>query len=405
MTPITHEKLASIMEGVICIPYEDLRDGIRPTASQVEILGDLIAQVPRYDPIAPATYLKVLEMAIRCDSPSAVELILPLLSQEDLQEGLTIAVQELRSEAVALLIPLTDPAADNSAALRLAVASRPRPFSSWDDREECVRALLCVSDATVFNSEPLRSEIEGAMQPEVIQMLLSASDAKAGHSGALRAAARRGDPEILALLLPASDPEASQSDALMLAAKLGHAECVELLLSASNIAEANDRALFLAAENGHAKCVKALLPFSNPLADDSYALCMAAENGHASCVEILIPVSDPKSDDSYALRRSAERGHSECVRLLAPVSEVLSRDSFALRSAVAGGHCEAVAALLLAEPFLASRCDLRILRAKASAEGRVAVEQVLASFIEQVEITSLLAAEPCCDRRATVSRL
>ena len=401
ITPITHKDLASIMEDVICRPYEGLM--VRPTAFQVEILGDIIAQAPCCDPIAPGTYLKALKMAIRCDSTPAVELILPLLSPEDLQEGLTIAVQELRPEAVARLIPLTDPAADNSAALRLAVASRPR--SSCADREACVRALLSVSDATVFNSEPLRSEIEGAMQPEVIQMLLSASDAKAAHSSALRSAARRGDPDVLALLLPVSDPEASQSDALMLAAKLGHAECVELLLLASNIAEANNRALFLAAENGHAKCVRALLPFSNPLADDSYALCMATENGHAECVKLLIPVSDPKSDDSYALRRAAELGDSECVRLLAPVSDIFSRDSFALRSAVAGGHCEAVAALLLAEPSLASRCDLRKLRAKASAEGDVEVEQVLAAFIEQIEITSLLAAEPGCDRRATTSRL
>lgn len=101
----------------------------------------------------------------------------------------------------------------------------------------------------------------------------------------------------------------------------GHNRCIELLIPVSDPQDNNSGALAAAASRGNCDGVKLLLPVSNPK-DTSTALIAAAQNGNAQCVRILLPVSDPLTNNSAALMVAAKNGHHKCVDILAPVSNV-----------------------------------------------------------------------------------
>ena len=183
---------------------------------------------------------------------------------------------------------------------------------------EYVELLIPVSDPEADDSEALKYAAENG-HDECVELLIPVCDSKMDYSEALMYAAENGHYKCVKLLIPFSDPKVLDSYALQRAAKNGHANCVELLIPVSDPKSENSKALCLAAKNGHANCVELLIPVSDPESNDSKALCLAAKNGHANCVELLIPVSDPESNDSKALRLATENMHDRCVDLLSPV--------------------------------------------------------------------------------------
>lgn len=142
---------------------------------------------------------------------------------------LCYAAKTGNTEEVCRLIPLSDPKARDSQALKLAASN---------GHTECVKLLIPVSG---ISSEALRW---------------------------------------------------AGSEALRWAAYYGHTQCVELLIPVCNPKADGSRALQWAAERGHTECVKLLIPTSDPKEDGSRALQMAARHGHTPCVELLCPVSD-----------------------------------------------------------------------------------------------------------------
>jgi len=108
---------------------------------------------------------------------------------------LLIAAQNGQLGMVEYLIPLCDPKAKNSLALRIAVQN------GWID---------------------------------VVKTLMPVSDIKAEKSAALIMAAGKGFVEIVKELLPHSSPKAQKSRALGVAVQLGHQACVELLYPVSH---------------------------------------------------------------------------------------------------------------------------------------------------------------------------
>lgn len=184
------------------------------------------------------------------------------------------------------------------------------------------------------------------------------------------------------------------------AAEAGDAALCSLLLSQGADPRAScDAALCSAAAAGRVECVRLLIPLSYTSAT-SEALYFSAANGHAECVELLIPVSDPKTKYSRALLISAQRGLLECVRLLLPVSDSLSRRSHLpdlerrnnvpLYAAFDRGRARVVSAMLAHEPRLLKSLNLPALLADSISQGHADLSALLASIIEQQELSASL---------------
>lgn len=176
--------------------------------------------------VAPSSAGSDLLAAIRDDGCDldAVRRLIHLCTREETTEALCTSAEGGHLDAVRLLIPVSDPAADNCEALCLAAEN---------GHLDVVRELLPLSDPKVCNSYPLRW------------------------------AARCGQLDVVAELLPLSDPTAEDCDALRGAAKSGELDVVRLLLPVSD-PKAYSRALFDAAVGGHANVVRELLPVSDP---------------------------------------------------------------------------------------------------------------------------------------------
>lgn len=195
------------------------------------------------------------------------------------QKALLSAARNGRAECLGVLIPLSDPKADNSRAL------------SWAARKGHL---------------------------ECLDLLIPVSDPKASESQALALAAWAGHAECVKRLIPISNPH----DPLPLcwAASNDQIECVKLLIIAPppfNLSLAISRA----SSNGHAECVKILLAVPGALARLSpEPLRWAARAGRIDCVELLLPHSDPLAPEDEsglnALGLAQRENHSEVAALI-----------------------------------------------------------------------------------------
>lgn len=229
------------------------------------------------------------------------------------QGGLEAAAEHGYGTLVRELIPVSDPKANDSYALR---------WAARNGHMEVVKLLMPVSDPGASESRALAWAAEKG-HAKVVELLMPVSDPKAKDSRALAWAAESGHTEVVRLLIPVSDPKADNSAALRWAAQIGHVEVVRLLIPVSDPKVDDSWALAFAANNGHAEVVKLLIPVSNPKADDSCALFWAAKNGHVEVVKLLIPESDPKVIDLKKLEKKelTSPGHQACVELLAQAFE------------------------------------------------------------------------------------
>ena len=96
-----------------------------------------------------------------------------------------------------------------------------------------VKRLIPVSDPKASNSLALRRAATLGYI-DIVEFLIPFSDPKAKHSEALSRAAMYGHTDIVQLLLPVSDPRAKDSEALQLAAKYGNVDIINLLLPVSD---------------------------------------------------------------------------------------------------------------------------------------------------------------------------
>ena len=193
------------------------------------------------------------------------------------QEALRSAARNGRAECLGLLIPISDPKADDSSAL------------SWAARNG---HLKCV------------------------ELLIPVSDPKASGSQALAFAAWAGHVECVKRLIPISNPHDSLP--LCWAASNDHIECVKLLILSPPPFNLS-LPITYASSHGHVECLKALIAAPNALALDSQGLLWAAKAGHIDCVELLLPLSDPLARDDEglnALDLALRDNHSEVAALI-----------------------------------------------------------------------------------------
>lgn len=314
-------------------------------------------------------------------------------------------------DCVRLLIPVSEPTADDSAAL--CAATRARNF-------ECVMLLAPLSNARVDDSAALRSASRHGHH-ECVKLLIPLSDPCARDSEALRWAAANGYVESVALLIPSSDPKALNSRALRAAAGSGRAESVRLLIPVSDPEAGDSDALQLAAASGDLECVKLLAPVSH--IKKSNALNAAVRGGHAECVKLLLEAIasqgesfEPKevfepnpshgvqaSEDapnsatnlknfcSEALGIAAMMGYGECASLLIPASMPLATHPHPFHTAIDRGRANIVALMLSHEPELASLiADPAKLAAEAASHGRVEMAGLMLSIAEARVISSAI---------------
>jgi len=142
------------------------------------------------------------------------------MSIEHNTELLCEASKTGNSEEVRRLIPISDPKAQDSDALRLAAKN---------GHTECARLLIKVSSA--FGMALCWAAHNG--HADCVELLISVPEPIDGLK-ALLWAAERGHAECVKLLIPISDPKKYYSRALQLAVRHGHTPCVELLYPVSD---------------------------------------------------------------------------------------------------------------------------------------------------------------------------
>lgn len=96
-----------------------------------------------------------------------------------------------------------------------------------------VRRLIPISDPKADNSYALRLAV-GNGHIQCVELLIPVSDPKSNDSYALAVAAESGNIQCVALLIPVSQPKKRYSLALQRAVYHGHSQCVELLYPISN---------------------------------------------------------------------------------------------------------------------------------------------------------------------------
>ena len=256
---------------------------------------------------------------------------------------------------------------------------------------ECVKLLIPISNPKADNSSALARAAKHG-HAECVELLIPVSNPNANNSGALGWAVHNGHAECVKLLIPVSDPKHDNSLALRVAAGQGYLECVKLLIPISDPKDDNSAALATAAEHGHTECVKILLPVSDPKADSSYALRLAALHGHAECVELLRFASDPKANDSLALRNAIANGRAGCALLLVPVSDPLIGmvEDVARIASTFDESANVLPTLLALEPRLFDELNFPAILAAATAKGHAKMALLISSIIEQKSLAAHL---------------
>lgn len=183
---------------------------------------------------------------------------------------------------------------------------------------DIVQALIPVSDPKAENSEALRLAALGG-HLDVVRALIPVSDPKADHSVALASATASGSLAVVRELIPVCDPKDHGSAALRQAAECGHLDIVRELIPVSDLGYGDD-AVEAAASNGHADVVRALLPVCNPETDYVLVLVAAVFNGHDDIVKLLTTVCDRDTSGNRALRWVAAGGSSAAVAAFVKVS-------------------------------------------------------------------------------------
>lgn len=152
---------------------------------------------------------------------------LTLQSLEENARRLVQASAKGAIEDVRLLLPVvSDTKKGNSYAYALRQAA-------YNGHADILELLIPLSDPKANNSEALRWAAQWGHTDCVI-LLLPVSDPKANNSEALRRAASKGHAECVKRLIPVCDPKALDSHALMLAASNGHTECTQQLIPFSD---------------------------------------------------------------------------------------------------------------------------------------------------------------------------
>ena len=97
---------------------------------------------------------------------------------------------------------------------------------------KCIKLLIPVSDPKADNSQALSLAARNGYA-DCVKLLIPVSDPKADNSKALSLAARNGYADCVKLLIPVSDPKADNSKALREAQENDHLDCVTLLTHVS----------------------------------------------------------------------------------------------------------------------------------------------------------------------------
>lgn len=229
-----------------------------------------------------------LEAALlHCSSTGDLAGIVQLLSFWPGAQGsahalpLQAAARHGHAECVRLLIPISDPQANDSRALLLAAGN---------GHAECVRLLIPVSDPTV------------------------------DHSWALRLAAENGHEECVRLLLPMSKPDASFA-ALYWAAFFGHAECAKILMPSCNPKDKNSIPLAKALERGHVECAKLLIPVSDLNAVDPKSIAHAVEQEHVGVLALALTSEPSLANVVRPLLDPSIPSHAQMLDIIQSIDE------------------------------------------------------------------------------------
>ena len=167
--------------------------------------------------------------------------------------ALRLAAEHGHTECVRLLIPVSDPKADQCVALWTAADK---------GHTECVRLLIPVSDPQAYGNLALQAAAEMGY-PRCLELLIPVSNVNAGNGRALRLAAERGHVECVKMLLPFSTNLELKLSPLVGAARRDHVDCVvELMAGATE--EQIDLALMEALRHGSKDCSYALFPHCRP---------------------------------------------------------------------------------------------------------------------------------------------
>lgn len=120
-----------------------------------------------------------------------------------------------------------------TATLPLPLSFHPLVHAAQNGQLEIVKYLIPLCDPKAKNSLALRIAVQNGWI-DVVKVLMPVSDIKAEKSSALIMASGKGFVEIVKELLPHSSPKAQKSRALGAAVQMGHHTCVELLYPVSH---------------------------------------------------------------------------------------------------------------------------------------------------------------------------
>lgn len=129
--------------------------------------------------------------------------------------------------------------------------------ASWNNEFDEVKRLIPISNPKADESRALRTAVLLGYI-DIVELLIPVSDPKTNNEALIKAA-ELGNTKLLTLLIPVSDPTKDNSKALRMAAKNGHIKCVEVLNLHSN-PRAYDQALMGAVLNNHINVIKYIIP-------------------------------------------------------------------------------------------------------------------------------------------------
>lgn len=149
---------------------------------------------------------------------------------------------------------------------------------------DIVQLLIPVSDPKANNSEALRFAAEFG-HAAVVEVLIPVSDPKAADSQAFMKAVHNGHQKCIDLLISVSDPQVNNNEILVFAARTGQTSLLKQLIPVCDPTKTN-YALAWAARNGHIECIKLLIPVSN--CDQSLRLLETYEQKNVDLLKQLI---------------------------------------------------------------------------------------------------------------------
>ncbi|MBL8297755.1 MAG: hypothetical protein JNN30_05335 [Rhodanobacteraceae bacterium] len=158
-----------------------------------------------------------------CDT-DAVRALIPLCAKKELNQALVMAAEMGHVAAVHELIPVSEPKAHGSSALRAA---------AHNGHLGVLCELIPVSDPQAYESSALcGAAMRGNL--DAVRVLIPVSNARA--SQALLRATQSGHIATVRELIPVSDPMAEESRALRSAARLGYSDLVRELAPVNDAA-------------------------------------------------------------------------------------------------------------------------------------------------------------------------